>query len=313
MFSTDSHEQTILEFALGGYLGINVEAFLVDRQAAGLSRHTLKFYRQFLAPFIGYCDANSLRLIQDISADFLRRYFLDFSETHNPGGVHAAYRTLRAFFRWLMNEEVMPPAWKNPMLKVKPPKVAISPLEPVSIEDVGALVGTCARGEFTGDRDRAIFLFLLDTGVRAEELCNTTMEDADLNTGSVMIRYGKGGKTRMVFVGRKTRRALRSYLRLRHDHSPALFVSTTGERLTYDGLRLALDRRAKLANLDNKPTLHDFRRAFALNMLRNGADIFALQRLMGHSDLQIMRRYLAQNDQDNRLAHMRGSPVDNNL
>jgi integrase len=65
--------------------------------------------------------------------------------------------------------------------------------------------------------------------------------------------------------------------------------------------------------LDNKPTLHDFRRAFALNMLRNGVDIFALQRLMGHSDLQIMRRYLAQNNEDNQLAHMRGSPVDNNL
>lgn len=313
MFSADAHEQTILEFAQGAYLGISVEAFLIDRQATGLSRHTLKFYRQFLSPFIAYCDANSLRIIQDISADYLRRYFLAFSENHNPGGVHAAYRTLRAFFRWLMNEEIMPPAWKNPMLKVKPPRVANGPLEPVSIEDIRALVKTCRRGVFTGDRDRAIFLFLLDTGVRAHELCNTTTEDADLNTGSVMIRFGKGGKTRMVFIGRNTRRSLRSYLRMRHDNSPALFVSTSGDRLTYDGLRLLLDRRSKLANLVNKPTLHDFRRAFALNMLRNGADIFALQRLMGHSDLQIMRRYLAQKDEDNRLAHMRGSPVDNNL
>ncbi len=313
MFSTDSHEQTILEFAQGGYLGISAEGFLINRQAAGLSRHTLKFYRQFLDPFIKYCSANSLTLIQDISPDYLRRYFLTFSEAHNPGGVHAAYRTLRAFFRWLMNEEVMPPEWKNPMLKVKPPKVATGPLEPISIEDVKALVNTCRRGQFTGDRDRAMFLFLLDTGARAQELCNTTRVDTDLNAGSVMIRYGKGGKTRMVFLGRRTRRALRSYLRTRRDHSPALFVSTNGDRLTYNGLRLLLDRRARSAKLDKKPTLHAFRRAFALNMLRNGADIFALQKLMGHSDLQIMRRYLAQNDQDNRLAHMRGSPVDNNL
>jgi integrase/recombinase XerD len=207
----------------------------------------------------------------------------------------------------------MPPEWKNPMLKVKPPKVVIEPLEPISIENVKALISSLPRGKFTGNRDHAIFLFLLDTGARAQELCNTNIEDIDLNTGAVMIRYGKGGKTRMVFLGRKTRRALRSYLRFRQDQSPALFVSTNGDRLTYNGLRLLLERRAKVAKLDNKPTLHDFRRAFALNMLRNGVDIFALQRLMGHSDLQVMRRHLAQNDQDNQLAHMQGSPVDKNL
>jgi site-specific recombinase XerD len=59
--------------------------------------------------------------------------------------------------------------------------------------------------------------------------------------------------------------------------------------------------------------LHGFRCAFALNMLRSGVDIFVLQRMMGHADLQVLRRYLAQNDEDNQLAHMRGSPVDNNL
>jgi len=232
MFSTNSHEQTILEFAQGGYLGISAESFLIDRQAAGLSRYTLKFYRQFLIPFIKHCNANSLTLIYDISPDHLRRYFLTLSETHNSGGVHAAYRTLRAFFRWLVNEEVMSPEWKNPMLRVKPPKVATEPLEPISLQDVRALMGTCQRGTFTGHRDYAILLFLLDTGARAQELCNTTIQDADLNTGSVMIRFGKGGKTRMVFLGRKTRRALRSYLRLRHDNSPALFAAMNGDHLS---------------------------------------------------------------------------------
>jgi site-specific recombinase XerD len=207
----------------------------------------------------------------------------------------------------------MPPQWKNPILKVKPPKVAEEPLDPISLEDVAALINTCKHGEFTGERDRAIFLFLLDTGARAQELCKTNIEDADLNTGAVMIRYGKGGKTRMVFLGRKSRRALRSYLRCRTDQCPALFVSRDDERLTYSGLRLLVDRRAKLARLQKKPTLHAFRRAFALNMLRSGVDVFALQKLMGHSDLQVMRRYLAQNNQDTQLAHMLGSPVDNNL
>ena len=207
----------------------------------------------------------------------------------------------------------MAPEWKNPMLKVKAPKVVLDPLEPISIEDVRALINTCQRGNFMGERDRAIFLFLLDPGARAQELCNTNIKDVDLNTGAVMIRHGKGGKTRMVFMGRKTRRTMRSSLRMHSNQSPALFVSKDGERLTYDGLRQLLERRARLAKLANKPTLHGFRRGFALNMLRRGVDIFALQRLMGHSDLQVLRRYLAQNDQDNHLAHILGSPVDHNL
>ena len=202
------HEQTILEISQGDYISATAESFLIDRQAREPSRHTLKSYRKFLRTFLEYCNANSLIFIQQITPDFLRRYFLAFGEKHNPGGVHGAYRTLPAFFQWLMKEEVMAPDWKNPMLKVKAPKVVLDPLEPISIQDVRALIATCQRGDLIGERDRALFLFLLDTGARAREACNMNIKDMDPNTGAVMIRYGKGGKTRMVFIGRTTRRGM---------------------------------------------------------------------------------------------------------
>lgn len=305
MFLGKNHEQTILEISQGDYIAITAESFLVDRQAGKLSPNTLKFYRQFLHPFIQYCDDHSLKQIREITPDFLRRYYLAFAETHNPGGVHAAFRILRSFFRWILNEEIMPPEWKNPMLKVKTPKVSADPLEPIG--DVRALIDTCKRGDVIGERDRAIFLFLLDTGVRAQELCNTNVGDIDLNIGSVMIKYGKGGKTRTVFIGRKTRRSLRTYLRIRHDSSPSLFVSKNGERLTYDGLRQILERRGITAKLGKRPTLHSFRRAFALNMLRSGVDIFALQRLMRYAELQVLRRIFAMRTvEDRRLKIFHG-------
>ncbi len=189
----------------------------------------------------------------------------------------------------------------------------MEPLEPVSLEDVRALIATCQHGTFAGERDRAVLLFLLDTGARAREACNVKLDDVNLNTGEVTIRYGKGGKSRTVFLGQITRRAVRAYLRQRKDHYPALFVSNRGGHLTYDGLHQLLERRWKRSGIAKRPGLHDFRRAFALNMLRNGVDVFALQKLLGHSDLQIMRRYLAQNNADTQAAHMRGSPVDNGL
>ena len=83
------------------------------------------------------------------------------------------------------------------------------------------------------------------------------------------------------------------------------------ERLTYDGLRQLLQRRAELAGLKEIPTPHDFRRQFALSMLRNKVDIFSLQRLMGHKDITILQRYLAQTTEDIRVAHDKGSPVEN--
>ncbi len=313
MFESKFHDQTILAISKAAFLGLTIESFLIDRKAAGLSSHTLKFYRQFITPFITYCDANSVKLVEEVTPDVLRRYFLAFGESHNPGGVHASFRTLRAFFPWLVDEEIMPAVWKNPMLKLKPPKVTLEPLEPIAIQDVKALIMACSSGMAIDDRDRAIFLVLLDTGLRAQELCDVNVQDVDLNTGAITVRYGKGGKTRTVFLGKKARKALRAYLRHRDDSESALFLSRDGERISYNALHLMLERRAKLAHLPHHPTLHAFRRAFALNMLRNGADVFALQKLLGHSDLQIMRRYLAQNTQDTQLAHLRGSPVDKGL
>jgi integrase/recombinase XerD len=95
------------------------------------------------------------------------------------------------------------------------------------------------------------------------------------------------------------------------DNNPAMWITNNAERLTYIGLRKVIIRRANQAGI-NAPTLHSFRRAFAINMLRAGVDVFSLQKLMGHADLQVLRRYLAQTTEDIAQAHRIGSPVDNN-
>lgn len=293
-------------------LPLLIDSFLVDRKAQGLSGETIKFYKSKLTYFWKFCEGQAVTQVAQLTPDLLRRYFVGLSEGHNPGGVHACFRTLRTLLLWIGQEEIMPPDWKNPIHKVKAPKLPNELLEPISLEDVNALVRTC-KHTFTGTRDKAMILGLLDTGARAQEFLNLNLEDLELATGSVMIRQGKGRKPRLVFLGRKAVRAVRIYFRFRQDTSHALWISIHGERLTSTGLRLLLRRRAVIAELKEIPTPHDFRRAFALAMLRNGVDVFALQKLMGHSDLQVLRRYLAQTDQDIQTAHMRGSPVDNNL
>jgi len=294
------------------YLAILIESFLIDRRSQGLSSETISFYTKKLKYFLKYCEGQALTQVSQLTSDLIRRYILELSETHNPGGVHACFRPLRTLLYWIEDEEIMPQGWKNPIRRVKAPKLPTEPIEPISVEDINLLLKTC-ESNYSGVRDKAMMLGLLDTGARAKEFLNINLEDVELATGSILIRQGKGRKPRLVFLGRKSIRAIRAFLRARHDNNPALWVSIHGDRMTYAALRCLLRRRAQLIGLKDIPTPHDFRRAFALVMLRNGVDIFALQKLMGHSDLQVLRRYLAQTDQDIQTAHMRGSPVDNNL
>lgn len=312
MYALKSQDQGLITLSQQDYLPILVESFLIDRRSQGLSPNTIEFYTKKLQYFQKYCERQALTQISQLTSDFIRKYLLELSETHNPGGMHACFRPLRTMLYWIEEEEIMPTGWKNPIRRVKAPKLPTDPIEPVQIEEIHQLLKTC-QSNYAGARDKAMMLGLLDTGARAKEFLNINLEDVDMATGAVMIRQGKGRKPRMVFLGRKTIRAIRGYLRYRHDNYPALWVSTRGERMTYAALRCLLRRRAEKIRMKSIPTPHDFRRAFALVMLRNGVDIFALQKLMGHSDLQILRRYLAQTDQDIHTAHMRGSPVDSNL
>ena len=292
------------------YLPTLAAAFLLDRRAQNLTRKTIEFYRNLLQGFLNWCDLQAIKTVNQLTPDVIRQYLIYLEDKGiKAGGVHARYRTLRAFLRWY-DLEFEPTDFRNPLRKVKPPRVDIEPLEPVPIEHVRAMLATCKAGRFTNERDKVILLVLLDTGVRAGELLALDRQDVDTLTGDIVIRKSKSRKPRNVFLGRQARRALRSYLRLRKDGTRPLFVTDEGERLKMAGLRQIILRRAKRAGVP-PPSLHSFRRAFTLAMKRAGADLITIQKLLGHADLSQLIRYLAQTPDDLREAHQRGSPADN--
>ncbi len=100
---------------------------------------------------------------------------------HNPGGVHAAFRSLRAFLYW-REDEYEREGWKNPIREVKAPKLSLETFDPVNINDITMMLDTCSS-DFHGFRDAAILLALLDTVVRALELCSMNIQDYDQFTG----------------------------------------------------------------------------------------------------------------------------------
>lgn len=283
-------------------------AFLLAKKAEGVAIRTHSFYREKLERFVTFALQRNVQTVEDITANLIREFMLYLEETkHKPGGIHCFYRVLRVMLRWYENE-VEPETWRNPITKVKPPKVPEETLEPVELVDVEAMVQTCKTGRMDM-RDKAVLLALLDTGCRATEFTKIDVADVDLATGSIIVRQGKGRKPRTVFVGQKTRKAIRAYLRLRGSAEGPLFQTRMRTRLDYDGLREIVRQRAIAAGIE-RPPLHSFRRAFALNMLRNGCDLLTLQRLMGHADLSLLRRYAKQTVEDLRAVHGAASPVD---
>lgn len=305
--------QTLITKTKGGdNLQRWMRGFIVDRKTQNVSPSTIKFYGVEFRRFSAYCEERGVMSVLEITPDLLRFYLLHLEQTgRNPGGVNAGYRAIKSFLIWFENE-TEPVSWQNPIRKVKTPKVDILPLEPVGLDTVQKLINTCEGDSLYALRDKALFMCLLDTGARAFELCAMNLEDMDMLQGDITIRHGKGAKPRIVCVGKKTRKAIRAYLKTRRDNAEALWVGADGTRLTYWGVNQILRRRAKAAGI-SKPGLHDFRRAFALNCLRGGMDVYSLQKLMGHADLQVLRRYLAQTDEDIRVAFSKASPVDNGL
>jgi integrase/recombinase XerD len=252
--------------------------------------------------------------MEQITPTEIRQFMLDLEDTgHTPRGIHACYRTLRAWLRWYENEDA-PIGWRNPILRVKPPRLPAEVLAPIPIEDIQKLLETCDRKTFSGMRDACAFLTLTDTGCRAQELLDINIEDCDTTTGAIIIRCGKGGKGRTVFLGNTSRRAMKAYLKVHPIGTGALFVRQSDSgRLQYDALRAIVNRRSKIANV-KRPAIHGFRRTFAITMLRSGkVDIFTLAKLMGHSSILVLQRYLQIISDDARDAHDRAKPVDDRL
>jgi len=307
VFNNIETQGTHINKIIDDYLLTWFEAFLIDCKALGLAKGTLPFSRIKMKLFNDFCETQVITQISQITPTLLSPYFLYLEETsHNEGGCHAAYRTLRAFLYWYENE-VEPEGWKNPIRKVNAPKVAIEPIDPVPMEVVSKMVKVCKRGTFTGDRDVAILLCLLDTGARASEFLSINLDDVNQARGDILIRKGKGRKPRTVYVGKHSKRAIRLYMKHRKDNSDALWVTHPRfgfDRLGYDGLRAIITRWASITGVIEL-LLHDFQQAFCLAMLNEGTDIFTLAKLMGHEFTAVLRRYLIQTNQDTEQAHRR--------
>lgn len=303
--------QRIFQIHAPDRVQVCVRDFLLDVRAANRAESTVEFYDEKLERFLRFLRDHDIAEPGEITPGVLRLFRIELAQERTPGGVRAHWRAVRAFVYFLVREEIIE---SNPLTKLRKLDGEQELLEPVTMTTIQALLATCDKS-VRGLRDRALLLTLVDSGLRASEICVLNIGDVDLNDGSIIVRRSKSRKARIVFVGRQARKAIAAYLRTRGETGPldplwlAYHVDGTQIRLTYHGLREMILRRAKVAGVP-APSLHSFRRAFALALLRNGADVISLSRLMGHGSLAVAQRYLKQLKEDLGAVHAANSPAD---
>ena len=211
--------------------------------------------------------------------------------------------------------------------KVQRPRAPKRQPLPYSEDEVRRLLAACdfaapwGQGQVkskraTALRDRAMLLVMVDTGIRASELCNLRIGDYDRTTGRLLVKDGKGGKERAVFAGATARAAIWRYLVERRKAEDAgraaddaLFATSTNRALTRSNLLHLVTRLASRADVP-AANLHRFRHTFAVTFLRNGGNVYALQNLLGHHDLDMVRQYVRLVEADVQQAAKSASPAD---
>lgn len=284
-----------------------IAVFRLHCQSQRYSPATIDFYDNRLPVFVAWLEGQGVTDLRAITPNHVRAYIVHRQDIGGaPAYVHNIARALRSFFNFCVAEEWLD---RSPMRNVTMPKLPKKILPAFSGGDVAALL-KAARDE----RDRAIILVLLDTGLRAREFVALRGVDLDLKNGAVRVRQGKGAKDRQVYLGSKSLRALLRYYMQRGvpASGDAIWV---GERaphtpLTYYGLAQLLRRLGREAGVPHC-SAHAFRRTFALQCLRNGMNIYSLRRLMGHEDIDILKQYLDLMDSDDASAHRQFGVVDN--
>jgi len=271
-------------------------SMFIDYCAAecGLSANTLEAYESDLCDFLEFIGGADRTALESVTGRRLVQY-VDAGRRRglSPGTIWRRLVSVRMFYRFLIAEGHVrsdpADAFQTPRLWKRIPEV-------LSVEDVSRLLETPKPDTPLGLRDRAMLEMLYATGARASELCGLDCADVNFEYGFVRC-YGKRMKERLVPVGRKALAAVKEYIErgrprlARRADEPALFLSRSGRRLTRNALWNRVRRHARAAGISAAVHPHTLRHSFATHLLSGGADLRAVQLMLGHANISTTEIY----------------------
>ena len=265
----------------------------VERQ---LSANTLASYRRDLEAYAAHLqEEQQLKDFNEVTRENILLHLENLRSAGKTARTVARHiSSIRSFHQFLLREKV---TTTDPTVHLEMPQLEQKLPKVLSVEEVDALIAAPDCTKPQGIRDVAILELLYASGMRISELTGLNLEDIHLTMGFVRV-FGKGGKERIVPLGRGALNALGKYLeRARYElqgsypKTEALFINHRGKRLTRQGCWKLIKQHAQQANIQKELTPHVLRHSFATHLIENGADLRAVQEMLGHADISTTQIY----------------------
>jgi len=264
-----------------------------------LSPRTVVEYKKDLNRFLDYAKRCKKKTVYEIDMKFLRRY-LSYLRTlrYSSSTISRKISSVRGFFSFL---EMMDIIKKDPSQFIPTIKKERRLPSYLKQDEMLDLLKSPILLDILGKRDKAIFETFYSTGIRVSELVGLTIESVDLEQGKIKV-MGKGRRERIALLNPNAKEAIENYLKesrpelLRsdkktHGRSNALFLNKNGRKLTSRGVRKIVERYIKKLGIIKKISPHSLRHSFATHMLEAGADLRAVQELLGHLNISTTQIY----------------------
>jgi integrase/recombinase XerD len=292
---------------LHGWIDTYLDHLRVER---ALARNTLEAYARDLGE-LATAAGDSGEDVRNLGAETLLNLFVDGSRAGKSARSSARQMSaFRGFFKFLLRERAIS---QNPMDRVERPKVGRKLPRVLSFEEVDRLLAVPDDQTLRGLRDSAMIHLMYASGLRVTELCELRLGDLDRKVGTVSP-LGKGGKRRVVPVGQVALERVERYVDLVRvlnkgaTRERYLFLSPRGKRFTRQGFWKLIRAYARAAGILAPVSPHKLRHSFATHLLRGGADLRAVQAMLGHADLGTTEIYTRVAQDHVRAAYDRAHP-----
>lgn len=265
------------------------------REVKQASENTVQSYRRDLMQMITYLEEKEIRETAKVTKTSLHGYILHMEEQGKaPTTISRMMAAMKAFFNYECMQACIR---RNPAESLHAPKVEKKAPVVLSVDQVSALLAQPSGQTPKEIRDKAMLALLYATGIRVSELIGIQMEDINMNIGFLVCRDGE--RERTIPFGRSAKAALEEYLEharnelLRGKGSDYFFVNCTGGAMSRQGFWKIIKYYGEKAGIEEDITPHTLRHSFAAHLIARGADMRAVQTILGHSDMATTQMYAA--------------------
>ena len=275
-----------------------------------LSDNTLQSYKRDLKQFKRYLEAYGLRFDR-VKKEDIEEYVKEMSEQEHkkPASISRSIASLRSFYQFVVKRKKIK---EDPTKDIKAPKVEKRVPSVLTAEEVELLLEQPKDIDLKGIRDKAMLEFAYATGMRVTEIISLNIDDVNLEEGYVTCK--SGNKQRNIPLGKMSLKALKEYIEdardilIKSESEQALFVNINGGRLTRQGFWKIIKYYKEQAHISKDITPHVLRHSFATHLLQNGADIKAIQAMLGHSDISSTQVYMQFQDEGLKDIYRKAHP-----